>query len=185
MTMRLLRAAAASFAPMLASAADAGAGEFALSSPSVVDGKRLPEAQVMKGHGCSGGNVSPELAWSSPPAGAKSFAVTVFDPDAPTGAGWWHWIVFDIPADARGLPQGASRGGALPKGAVEGRNDFDEPGYGGACPPRGKPHRYVFTVHALKVQTLGLTKDVSGATAGPLIERESLGSSSITASYGR
>src|SRR3954465_14424129 len=115
--------------------------------------------------GAGGQNVSPQLSWSGAPAGTKSFALTLYDPDAPTGSGWWHWVVYDIPATATELPQGAGSGKApLPAGTVQGKTDFGAAGYGGAGPPPGdKPHRYVFTVYALKVDKLDLPADASPA----------------------
>jgi len=163
------------------------AGKFTLKSSDVKQGAMLTDQQVFNGFGCSGANVSPELSWENPPAGAKSFVVTVYDPDAPTGSGWWHWVVYDIPASAQGLPRGAGSGqGALPEGAKQGRTDFGQPGFGGACPPPGdKPHRYVFTVHALKLPSLGVPADASPAMIGFMTKANSLGSASITAKYAR
>lgn len=158
----------------------AAADAFSLSSPDIAEGKPLAEAQVYSGFGCHGGNKPPLLVWSDPPAGSKSFAVTVYDPDAPTGSGWWHWLVYDIPASASRVG-----GGSLPAGARQGRSDFGSPGFGGACPPPGKPHRYVFTVHALKTEHLEVGAEASGAMIGFLINANSLGHASITATYGR
>jgi len=163
------------------------AGKFALTSKDVKPGAMLTDAQVFNGFGCSGGNVSPELAWAGAPAGAKSFVVTVYDPDAPTGSGWWHWVVYDIPATAKGLAQGAGSGKAdLPEGAKQGKTDFGAPGFGGACPPPGdKPHRYVFTVYALKVDKLDVPADASPALIGFMTKANSLGSATFTAKYAR
>jgi Raf kinase inhibitor-like YbhB/YbcL family protein len=163
------------------------AGKFTLKSTDVKPGGTLPDAQVLNGMGCTGGNVSPELSWQDPPAGAKSFVVTVYDPDAPTGSGWWHWVVYDIPASAKELPQGAGSGkGALPEGAKQARTDFGQPGFGGACPPPGaKPHRYIFTIYALKVPTLEVPADASPALIGFMTKASSLGSATFTAKYGR
>ncbi|MEO0973029.1 MAG: YbhB/YbcL family Raf kinase inhibitor-like protein, partial [Pseudomonadota bacterium] len=107
----------------------ASAEPFTLTSTMIGEGKTLGAAQVFEGFGCQGGNSSPDLAWSGAPKGTKSFAVTVYDPDAPTGSGWWHWFVFNIPANVSELPAGAS----LPKEAVELANDFGVTGFGGAC----------------------------------------------------
>jgi hypothetical protein len=146
---------------------------------------------VFKGFGCEGDNLSPALEWKNPPAGTKSFVVTVYDPDAPTGSGWWHWVMFNIPADVMKLEQGAGdpAAGKVPAGAVQSRTDFGKPGYGGPCPPQGpslkKPHRYVFTVHALKVDKLDLDESASGALVGFMANANSLGKASFTGRYGR
>ena len=131
-----------------------GAQAFEVSSADIKDGKTLANAQVFNGFGCTGGNVAPQISWKGAPKDAKSFAVTVYDPDAPTGSGWWHWIVFDIPATFNGLPGGASSAPdakiKLPEGAKQGRNDYGSRDFGGACSPLGdKPLRYIVTVHAL------------------------------------
>lgn len=160
---------------------------FALSSPDLTDGGTLPEAQVLNVLGCEGSNVSPALSWQNAPAGTQSFAVTVYDPDAPTGSGWWHWLIFDIPADVTGLEAGASsEGGTVPEGSVQSRTDFGTPGYGGACPPEGDaPHRYVFTVYALGTASLGLDAEASGAMVGFALNANALAQDAITVSYGR
>jgi Raf kinase inhibitor-like YbhB/YbcL family protein len=163
------------------------AGKFSLTSADVKAGGTLTEQQVFNGFGCSGANVSPQLGWSNAPAGTRSFVVTVYDPDAPTGSGWWHWVVYNLPATTTGLAQGAGSGKApLPDGAVQGRTDFGAAGFGGACPPVGdKPHRYVFTVHALKVEKLDAGPEASPALIGFMTNANSLGKASFTATYGR
>ena len=161
------------------------AAKFTLSSLTVADGHTLPEIHVYNDYGCTGANRSPELSWSGAPAGTKSFAVTVHDPDAPHDGGWWHWIAFDMPANVSRLPEGAGNGAGLPAGAVEGLTDSGEPGYGGACPPPGKPHRYVFAVTALKGAKLGLNADAAPAAVDAAIARNRLGKATITALYGR
>lgn len=173
---------------LLAAAVSAQAAGFALSSPTIKPGATLGPAQVFNGFGCTGQNVSPALKWSGVPAGTKSLALTVYDPDAPTGSGWWHWVVYNLPADARELPEGAGTadGKGLPAGAVQGRTDFGAPGFGGACPPVGdKPHRYIFTVHALKTDKLELPPDASAALVGFMIHANRIGSATLTARYGR
>ncbi len=171
-----------------ASATAAAAGPFTLTSPNVKHGARVADKHVFNGFGCSGGNVSPALAWKNAPAGTKSFAVTVYDPDAPTGSGWWHWVVFNLPASTASLPAGAGDGSGskLPPGTVESRTDFGKPGWGGPCPPQGdKPHRYVFTVYALKTDKLDLAADSPAAMVGFMINANKLGKASFTATYGR
>ena len=126
----------------------------------------LADAKVFKRFDCDGGNISPSLAWKNPPAGTKSFALTVYDPDAPTGSGWWHWVMFDIPADVNALSAGAGdpASGKAPRAAIQSRTDFGKPGYGGPCPPKGDaPHRYIFTNYALKVDHIDVDQGASGA----------------------
>jgi Raf kinase inhibitor-like YbhB/YbcL family protein len=172
----------------LASLPAQAAGGFTLASPSIKPGSMLTEAQVFNGFGCSGKNVSPALEWKNPPKGTKSFAVTVYDPDAPTGSGWWHWVVYNLPAASTMLAEGAGSadGKGLPIGAVQGRTDFGAPGFGGACPPKGdKPHRYIFTVYALKTERLEAPADGTAALIGFMIHANKLGQASFTARYGR
>jgi Raf kinase inhibitor-like YbhB/YbcL family protein len=129
----------------------------------------MSENQVFDQWGMTGGNISPSLSWSGFPAGTKSFAVTCYDPDAPTGSGFWHWIVLDIPVSVTELETNAAGtdGSGLPKGAFHVRNDYSAKDFGGAAPPKGgPPHRYVFAVHALDVDSLGVNDEISAAVAG-------------------
>jgi Raf kinase inhibitor-like YbhB/YbcL family protein len=170
--------------PLAALAAD----PFTLQSAEIKPGSIIAEAQVFRGFGCAGGNVSPSLSWKNAPAGTKSFAVTVYDPDAPTGSGWWHWVIFNIPAEVMSLPAGTGDPaiGHVPKGAVQSKTDFGKPGYGGPCPPKGdKPHRYVFTVYALKVDRIDADENASGALVGFMLNANKLGEATFTATYGR
>ena len=175
-------------AALLGAAGLASAADFTLTSASIQPGGTLGEAHVFNGFGCSGKNISPALIWSGAPAGTKSFAVTVYDPDAPTGSGWWHWVVINLPADTAGLAEGAGAadGKALPAGARHGRTDFGAPGFGGACPPQGdKPHRYNFPVYALKTDKIDVPADATAALVGYMINANKLGSATLTANYGR
>ncbi len=184
---RSLRLAAVA-AVVMAAAPLAGAAGFSLASPTIKPGSTLTEAQVFNGFGCTGKNVSPALKWSGAPSGTKSFALTVYDPDAPTGSGWWHWVVYNIPASATELAEGAGTadGKGLPAGSQQGRTDFGAPGFGGACPPPGdKPHRYIFTVYALKTDKLDIPEGGTAALVGYMINANKLGSASFTAKYGR
>lgn len=166
----------------------AHAAGLTLSSPDIQPGHTLTAAQVYSGFGCTGGNASPALNWSGAPAGAKSFAVTVYDPDAPTGSGWWHWVVYNLPADTHSLATnaGAASASTLPAGAVTGRNDYGSRDFGGACPPPNtKPHRYIFTVYALKVDKLDLPADASPALIGYNLLANQIASAKLVAKYGR
>lgn len=111
--------------------------EMRLTSKNLMPGQPMANAQVFDQFGCHGGNASPQLAWSGAPPGTKSFAILAFDPDAPTGSGWWHWVVFNIPASVTEIAFDASRAGKLPRGAMQSRTDFAITGYGGACPRSG------------------------------------------------
>jgi len=148
---------------------------FTLTSNDLTDGGTLPDAQVY-----AKGNASPHLAWTGAPEGTRSFAITCYDPDAPTGSGFWHWTVANVPADVSEI----AAGGPIPSGAVEGRTDFGEPGFGGAAPPPGHgPHRYVFTVFAVDVDKLPVTAEDSGAKYGFNLHFHTLARASITATY--
>lgn len=185
----MLRTTALFIGIAIGGSAFAAGPRFSLESPDIKPGKTIADEQVFNGFGCSGKNVSPALKWSGAPRGTKSYAILVHDPDAPTGgAGWWHWIVANIPADASSLPKGAGKadGSVLPKGALQVNTDFGGRGWGGPCPPEGdKPHRYNFTLHALKVDKLDLPEGTTASLAGYMINANSIGKSTLTGKYGR
>jgi Raf kinase inhibitor-like YbhB/YbcL family protein len=164
---------------------------FTVRSNSFKDGDYLPNAHILSaefGFGCQGNNQSPHLAWSGAPAGTKSFALTCFDPDAPTGSGFWHWLVVNIPADVTQLDVDAGNPTApkLPQGALQTRTDFGTPGYGGPCPPAGDhPHRYLFTVFAVGTDRLSVTADTSAAVIGFQLHFNTLARAAIMGLYKR
>lgn len=165
--------------------ASGSAQTFTLTSSDV--GGQATEQQVFNGMGCTGNNQSPQLSWTNAPAGTKSFAVTMYDPDAPTGSGFWHWVVFDLPANTPGLPTGAGGpSGALPPGAIQSITDFGAAGYGGPCPPPGHgAHRYIITVFALRTDKLGLDAKASPAYVGFNLHAQTLAKASIIFYYER
>lgn len=159
---------------------------FTVKSADV--GGQASAAQVFNGFGCAGENRSPQLSWSNAPEGTKSFAVTMYDPDAPTGSGWWHWVAFDIPATVMELSAGAGAPGGkgMPTGTVQSMTDFGVTGYGGPCPPPGHgPHQYIVTVYALKTDKLGLDEKVGAAMVGFNLNQQMLAKASLVFYYGR
>ena len=162
------------------------AAAMSLTSPDVKPGGRIADEQVFNGEGCKGGNASPALVWGGAPRGTKSFAVSMYDLDAPTGNGFWHWWVANLPPDTTGLSKGAGGGTGLPAGALQARNDFGQVGYGGPCPPPGRPHHYQITVYALDVDKLpDAGPDASPAVFGFDAHAHALARATLTGLYGR
>jgi Raf kinase inhibitor-like YbhB/YbcL family protein len=164
---------------------------FTVRSNSFKDGDYLGQPHILSadfGFGCAGGNQSPHLAWSGTPQGTKSFAVTCFDPDAPTGSGFWHWLVVNIPPNVTelALDAGNPQNPKLPQGALQTRTDFGAPGYGGPCPPQGDhPHRYLFTVFAVSQDSLPVKADTSAAVIGFQLNFNTLAKAAIMGLYKR
>lgn len=143
---------------------------------------------MFNGFGCTGDNISPALSWENIPKGTKSFAITVYDKDAPTGSGWWHWVVFDIPKNISAIAKNAGNATKMlmPKGAIQSITDYGKTGFGGACPPVGdKAHQYLFTVHALDVESLGLNEKSSPAIVGYYLNQHTIKKASLVAYYAR
>jgi hypothetical protein len=175
-------------ATLFVSCSVANAASFKIASVDVKAQKKIDEKHVFNGFGCSGENLSPQISWSNAPKDTKSFAVTVYDPDAPTGSGWWHWLVLNIPLTKKELPAnfGAANKFNIQDGMVQIRNDFGVFNFGGPCPPKGdKSHRYVFTVYALKIDKIDISKDATAALAGFMINQNTLAKAHFTALYGR
>jgi len=146
-----------------------------------IAGGRFALPQMYNAEGCTGGNTSPALSWSGAPADAKSFAVTMFDPDANTGRGFYHWLVLNIPASVHGLKTGQGAADKLPSGLSQTNNDFGYPGYGGPCPPPGQDHHYVITVHALNAARLTLAPTTAPTEVMAEIRRHEIASGTLTA----
>ena len=170
------------FVSMLLSCANAS---FAveLTSMDITEGSLMKRTFEYSGWGCDGNNLSPQLTWSELPEGTKSVAITVFDPDAPTESGFWHWLVTDIPISVKAIARGVD----IEKlGAKQYQNDYGSQGFGGACPPKGDGmHRYQFTVWALPVAELGLSTDTPAAVVGYQLNTKSIGKARLTATYNR
>ena len=153
-------------------------------STSFVHGDRLPEEHVFDGWGFTGGNVSPQLSWAGAPEGTLGYAVTCFDPDAPTPSGFWHWLLVGIPAEVTSLEAGTGTTDEAPEGAFHVANDFGDKRYDGAAPPVGdQSHRYLFAVHALDTDDLGLDDTASAAVSASTMGGHTLARGVITATY--
>lgn len=161
---------------------------FQLKSPDIQAGKPMNKSLEFTGFGCDGDNTSPQLSWSGAPEGTKSFAVTVYDPDAPTGSGWWHWVIIDIPANVHELAKDAGdlENGKPPKGSRQIRTDYGSLGFGGACPPKGdEAHHYHFKAFALDVEKLQLPENPTAALVGYNLNAHALATSEIITTYQR
>ena len=154
---------------------------FEVSSKDIHEGQLMNSEFTFSGMGCSGANISPQLSWKDAPEGTKSFAITVFDPDAPTGSGWWHWLALNIPANVSSVAQGSPM-----KDILQTKNDFGTMSYGGACPPAGDGmHRYQYTVWALPQEKIDLPADISPAVVGYTLNSMALDKAVLTATYVR
>jgi len=177
----------ATLAATAASAQNAAAAEFTLNSPDYSPSGRIAPEQACRGSGSVGSNLSPALGWRGAPPATRSFALTVFDADAP-GGGFWHWVVFDIPSHATMLAKGAGEasGRAMPAGSLQARNDFGETGYGGPCPPPGDPpHHYRFTLYALDVAKLPVRAGTKPAAIAEALKAHTLARATLTGLYSR
>ncbi|HUL49105.1 MAG TPA: YbhB/YbcL family Raf kinase inhibitor-like protein [Gemmatimonadales bacterium] len=158
-----------------------------VTSPDVKSGAKIPEEHAFNAMGCNGQNISPAVEWKGAPPKTKSFALTMYDPDAPTGSGFWHWIVYNIPANITKLEAGAGDPGKnlLPQGAVQGNTDIGKPGYVGPCPPQGETHHYQITVFALDVDTLDVQPGATAAIVGFNMHFHTVTKGRLTAIYRR
>jgi len=167
----------------------ASPSHFVLTSPDARLATQFPNKYVMNGYGCKGGNESPPLQWSGAPPGTLSFVLTLFDMDEhSTPSGWWHWVVYDLPASAARLTAGAGalHGTALPRGTLQGRTDLGTDDYHGPCPDKGDaPHRYVFTLYALNVAKLPVAADSSGAMVVATLREHLLDTATLVVRHGR
>ena len=161
---------------------------FQIKSSDIEANSTIANQQVFNGFGCSGENISPQISWKNAPKETKSFALTVYDPDAPTGSGWWHYVAVNIPTNRNKLP---TNFGSVDQFKTTGdvlqvRNDFGVYKFGGPCPPAGdKPHRYIFTIYALKSEKLDVPETATAALAGFMINQNILAKASFEAFYGR
>lgn len=152
-----------------------------LTSPDIQEGTRMSNTFEFNGSGCKGKNLSPALNWSNAPKGTKSYAITAFDPDAPTGSGFWHWVAIDIPSSVKSLSRGES---TKLKFGKEMKNDYGKIGFGGACPPPGDGmHRYQFTVWALPTKELAIPQGASNAVIGFMLNATALDKQTLTSTY--
>lgn len=182
-------AALAGGTPLEAQSAGASASKtaapFTLTSPDLEEGGTIRRAEVNAR--CGGRNISPALEWRNPPDGTQSFVLLMHDPDSPGAEGFWHWVVYDIPANVTSLPANAgnTRKKLMPPGAVQARSDFGNEGYGGPCPPPGKPHRYFFRLYAMPVAKLNVPPGASATIISSYADATALGKAQLMGLYGR
>jgi Raf kinase inhibitor-like YbhB/YbcL family protein len=180
---------ALSVATLAVSLVQAGAPTLTLTSPDFRADSPISEVHVFNSDGCTGQDRSPALSWQGAPAGTKSYVITMFDLDERgSPSGWWHWVLYNIPATTAGLPEnaGAEKDGKLPAGATRGKTDYGTTAYDGPCPGKGEPpHRYLITLYALRVEKLSLPAESSGAMVTITARDFTLAKASVTARYGR
>jgi Raf kinase inhibitor-like YbhB/YbcL family protein len=158
---------------------------LSVTSTTFEEGATLPRSMLFDQMGVGGENLSPQLSWTAGPAGTKSYAITLYDPDAPTTVGFWHWLLSDLDPATLSIPQGAGKPGKQPPGSVLGYTDFGGPGYGGMAPPPGdKPHRYQFNVYAVD-KKLGLPEGATGAYLMFNLRGATLAQGRLTGLFGR
>lgn len=157
---------------------------FELSSADLEDGAAITDGYYWNQFGCSGGNQSPAISWKNAPPNTRSFAVTVYDKDAPTGSGFWHYIVYDLAPTTTGFRHSDLQLGLLPAGAKEGNTDLGKPGYFGPCPPVGRKHHYIWTVYALSVDKLPVDAQATPALIGFNLWQHTLAKASFTVTAG-
>lgn len=159
-----------------------------INSPEIAPNAMISNKNIFKGFGCNGENISPQIRWSNAPLGTKGYALTVYDPDAPTGSGWWHYVAVNIPLNYSELPAafGAENKFEIKDGIKQVRNDFGVHNFGGPCPPVGdKAHRYIFTIYALKTEKLDIPESATAAFAGFMINQNTISKASFTGFYKR
>jgi Raf kinase inhibitor-like YbhB/YbcL family protein len=168
---------------ILFTASACAAEKFILSSPDIKAGQSISEKYYWNNFGCSGANEMPALEWKNAPSGTKSYAITLYDRDAPTGSGFWHWVAYNIPANIMHI-DGGINGGKLPAEVREGNTDLGKPGFFGPCPPVGRKHHYIYTVYALKSDKLDIPPDATAAMAGFFLWQNTIAKSSLTVTAG-
>ena len=162
--------------------------QFTLTSKDIKNNSIIDKKHIFNSFGCKGSNISPQLSWKNAPKETKSFALTVYDPDAPTGSGCWHWIVLNIPNHYDKLSSnfGKKEIFRFKNGIMQIKNDYGLYSFGGPCPPEGdKDHHYIFTIYALKTDKIILNRSASAAKAGFMINNNTIAKASFIAKYSR